>query len=279
RVGPSAFRCVLASPRGMIIAWTVVVLIAGVGATRVSLETDVTSWFPKGGQTRDSYEEIRRRLVGISPINVVVTAPQDRSVTEPQLIKKLAEFVGFLEELPDVGKVASIVSVLREVHEITARSSVGAQALPSEQGLIEQYLLLLEGSEAVRELISDDYTMANVMLRANNNGSEHLLRISEKAEKWWNTHGIPGFEARATGIMFEFARAEREVAYGQLVGLGVDLVSLAMLYVVLFRGIKLALIALAPSLATIGVSFGLLGLVGVPLDAGTVFCGSLALGC
>lgn len=278
RVAPSALRSVVANPKRVLLAWALLVSLAGIGATRVSLETDVTSWFPRGGDTRDSYEEIRRRLVGISPISIVIAAAPDQSVTEPQLMARMDEFVRFLEDLPDVGKVTSISTVLKEVHEIAARSSSGGQQLPSERSLVEQYLLLLEGNEEIRELISDDHTVVNVMLRANNNGSEHLLSISENAEGWWRTRGLAGFEATATGIMFEFARAEREIAYGQLIGLTVDLLALALLYFVLFRDVRLSLIALTPSLATVGVSFGLLGLFGLPLDAGTVFVGTLALG-
>jgi predicted RND superfamily exporter protein len=276
-VGSSVFRIVVAKPLRVLFTWIMIVAIAGIGATQVSLETDVTSWFPRGGETRDSYEEIRERLVGISPINVVITAAEHRSVTEPELVRRVAELADFLEELPDVGKVTSVASVLRDVHRVAGPPGA-IDELPAEQQLVEQYLLLLEGGEEVRELISDDHAMTNVVLRVNNNGSEHLLSVAEEAEAWWETNGLPGFRATATGIMFEFARAEREIAYGQLAGLLVDMLALLILYLVLFRSSRLALIALAPSLATIGVSFGVLGLVGLPLDAGTVFVGSLALG-
>ena len=79
---------------------------------------------------------------------------------------------------------------------------------------IEQYLLILESTEYVRDLLTWDRAWANVPLRANDNGSEALLRVAASAERWWNANGPRGYRARTTGIMYEFARAEEEIAHG-----------------------------------------------------------------
>jgi predicted RND superfamily exporter protein len=46
----------------------------------------------------------------------------------------------------------------------------------------------------------------------------------------------------------------------------------------IFRSLRVAAIALVPNVLPIGMAFGFMGLLGVPLDAGTVIVGSLALG-
>jgi predicted RND superfamily exporter protein len=144
--------------------------------------------------------------------------------------------------------------------------------------LIEQYLLLLDSTEEIGELVADDRSVANVAVRANDNGSEELLRIAELANEWWREHGVPEFTAQPTGIMFEFARAEHAIAVGQVAGVGVDIATLATLYLLVFRSAALTIIALVPSIVTVVIAFGFLGLVGAPLDAGTVFVGMLAIG-
>jgi predicted RND superfamily exporter protein len=150
--------------------------------------------------------------------------------------------------------------------------------MPKDLSLIEQYLLLLESSDELSEFISNDRAHANVSIRANNNGSERLLAIASRAESWWKEHGPPEVSARATGIMFEFARAEREITTGQIAGLSLDLCALFCLFLLLFRKLAVTVIAMAPTFATIVITFGLLGWSGAALDAGTVFVGTLAVG-
>jgi hypothetical protein len=276
RLGVAVLAGVRRWPRRYAVGWLVACLLAVWGASRVVAETDVTSWFPRGGEVRDSYEAIRERLVGVSPINILIRSPSGRSVADATSLGRIGELTAFLESLPDVGKATSISTLLGDVHRATNPEAGGE--VPFEDAMIEQYLLLLEGTEDVRELVTQDRAVANVVVRVSNNGSEHLLDVASRAVEWWKTWGDGESEVVPTGIMFEFARAERAIAQGQLVGLALDCAALLGLYLILFRGIALALIALAPSVAAIGLTFGALGLLGAPLDAGTVFVGSLALG-
>jgi predicted RND superfamily exporter protein len=78
--------------------------------------------------------------------------------------------------------------------------------------------------------------------------------------------------------MHEFARAENEIAYGQLKGLTVAVGVISAVLFAIFRWPRLALVALAPNALPVVLVFGLLGCLGVPLDAGTVLIGGLAIG-
>jgi predicted RND superfamily exporter protein len=175
-----------------------------------------------------------------------------------------------------IGKVVSITDLLREMDG--GYRGDGSESLPTDRALIAQYMLLLESHEQFQDLVSSDRSAANVLLRVNNNGSEHLLGIAELVAEWWRKHGVEGVSARTTGIMYEFARAQRAIAIGQLQGLVIDLATIAALLLVIFRIPKVALVAVIPNALPLLVVFGLLGFAGVPLDAGTVVVGNLALG-
>jgi predicted RND superfamily exporter protein len=78
--------------------------------------------------------------------------------------------------------------------------------------------------------------------------------------------------------MYEFARAEDEIAYGQIRGLAIALLVISGILFAIFRWSRLALAALVPNAIPLVTVFGGMGLLGVPLDAGTVLIGGLALG-
>ena len=262
--------------RSVLLAWTIAALCFGIGALQVRVETDVTKWFPKGGAVRDSYDSIRSTLSGISPMNIVVKGKGPDAILEPEVLEAIARLTLALEEERDVGKVVSIVDPLRELRRQFVPEAGGE--LPKERGEIAQYMLLLESKEQFRDLMASDRSAANVMLRVNNNGSEHLLRLAEEVTRWWKAHGIDSVEVRTTGIMYEFARAQRAIALGQLQGLGLDLATIGLILLAIFRIPKLAVIALIPNVIPLLVVFGFLGGIHSPLDAGTVVVGNLALG-
>lgn len=253
-----------------------VVVVAGVGITKVDVESDVIVWFSRDHPIRVAYGEIRDRFSGISPVNLVIDAPGGRRVTEPLVVRRLEELTRFLEAAPEVGKAVSIADPIAQMHE-GFLGEPGAP-LPARQDLIEQYLLLLESKPQIRDLVTPDRTRANVLLRADDNASTSLLRVAARAEDWWSANGVPGYSARATGIMYEFARAEDEIARGQIRGLGFALSAVAVILFAVLGSVRLAVISLVPNALPVAVAFGLMGYLGIALDAGTILVGNLALG-
>jgi predicted RND superfamily exporter protein len=178
--------------------------------------------------------------------------------------------------LPEVGKVVSVVDPLQELHD--GFTGASGTPLPADRAAIEQYLLLLEGTKRLGDVITPDRSAANILLRVNDNGSRDLLRVAEQADDWWLEHGPEGTSAQTTGIMYEVARAEEAIALGQIQGLGLDVAIIALLLFLALRSWKLTIVALLPNVVPIGLMFGFMGYSGIPLDLGTVFVSNLAVG-
>jgi predicted RND superfamily exporter protein len=258
------------------LVWAVVATVTLVGVILLRNETDVILWFPEDHEIRADYDFIKDNLSGISPINIVVSAPPDQRVTSPEVIAAIGEFTVYLESLTPVGRAMSISNSLAQIRQVLGVG--GGVGLPESEGEIEQSLLLLESSNYMSDLITADRTAANVVLRVNQNGSAALLGIAEKAEAWWRRNGISDYEARATGIMYEFARSQDAISLGQIRGLLFVFVSVGLIVLLVFRWFELAIATLAANVIPIAMGFGAMGLLGVPIDAGTVVVGCIAFG-
>jgi predicted RND superfamily exporter protein len=182
----------------------------------------------------------------------------------------------FLEATREVGKAISVADPIAQMHE--GFMDDPRAPLPTRQDLIEQYLVLLESKPQIQDLITSDRARANVLMRANDNASTSLLDVAAQAQDWWLSKGVEGYSARATGIMYEFARAEDEIARGQIRGLGFALTAIAAVLLAVFGSVRLAFISLVPNALPVAVAFGLMGYLGIALDAGTILVGNLALG-
>jgi predicted RND superfamily exporter protein len=276
RFSPALVRFVLSRRRGIITGWVLIVAIASIGISRLEVETDIILWFEEGNATRDDYELIRSKLSGITPMNVVIESMGSSRVTEPQVLERIDSFSEYLNDRPDVGKALSVVDPLRQIHESFDNSSRGD--LPGSRQLVEQYLLLLASVDQMRDVVSNDRLGANVVIRADVNGSRALVGLARSAESWWDSHGAPGFSASATGIMYEFGRAEEAIAYGQLQGLLLAFAAVGAILFAVFRSAVMTCVALIPNTLPIIVAYGVMGGMGLRLDAATVCVGAIALG-
>jgi predicted RND superfamily exporter protein len=276
RVVPRILSFVGDHSRAVICGSAVVLAVVGVGIKKVEVETDVIVWFSRNHPIRVAYGAIRDQFSGISPINLVVEAPVGRSVTEPLVVQRLEELTRFLEATPQVGKAISVADPIAQMHE--GFMGDPRAPLPNRHDLIEQYLLLLEAKPQIQDLVTTDRAHANVLMRVNDNGSSSLLDVAAQAEEWWSSKGVEGYSARATGIMYEFARAEDEIARGQIRGLGFALTAVAVILFAVLGSVRLAVISLVPNALPVAVAFGAMGYLGITLDAGTIVVGNLALG-
>jgi predicted RND superfamily exporter protein len=256
--------------------WAVTLIFVITGIARLEVETDVIEWFRKSDPIRSSYEEIRARLSGISPMNVVVQSTGEVSVSDPAVIAAIDALSAHLAAQPEVGRVLSIADALRQIHGVFIDDA--SQPLPSDSALIDQYLILLDSKAYTQDLITPDRAAANLMIRVDDNASGALVGLGRKVDTWWASHGPESTEAWATGIMFEFGRAEDEIAFGQLRGLLFAFLTVLAILVAIFRWWRLSVITLVPNVLPVAMGFGAMGMLGVPLDAGTVVIGNLAFG-
>ncbi len=260
----------------VLLAWLLAILPLALGLARLDAATDATSWFPPGTRPRDDYDVIREALSGISPVNIVIESTGGRPVTDPDLVDALDRLASHLESLPEVGKAISLADPLRQIHG--GFTNDAGLPLPETRALIEQYLLLLESVDSLGDLVTDDRSAANIVLRVDDNRSGALRAVVAAAEAWWAEYAVPGFEARGTGTMFEFARAEDEITFGQIRGLAIAILAIGLVLWLVFRRPALAGIALVPNAVPVIAVFGFMGLAEIKLDAGTVMVGSLAVG-
>jgi predicted RND superfamily exporter protein len=269
-------RWVVARRRLVISLWLVVMAIVGIGIFRLRVETDVIRWFPRDHAIRVAYDEIRNRLSGISPMNVVVEGDSSKSVSSPDVLLALGGLTRYLESLKEVGKAISIADPIIEMNRVFTGET--GDSIPTQKEKIEQCLLLLESTEYTRDLIADDRRSANVLIRVDENSSQVLLEVAKAAERWWARNGVEGFAARTTGVMHEFARSEQAIARGQIRGLVFVLVTVGAILIAAFRSVSMAGATLLANAVPIVMAFGAMGLSGIRIDAGTVVVGCIAFG-
>ncbi|MCG8592465.1 MAG: MMPL family transporter, partial [Proteobacteria bacterium] len=255
--------------------WLILVVVCIPGVFQLRVSTDIIQWFPAQSAVRSDYDRIRARLSGITPINVVVGATGESRVTEVDVATAIDSLSEYLREKPEVGKVLSYVDAVKRLRSAGFGES---SSVPDTENEIEQLLLLLEGEERLASVLNDARTMANGVVRLDDNESEQISGLTHEVRRWWSEDGTAKADVYVTGVMHEFARAENEIAYGEVRGIGLAVAAIGVILLMVLRDVRLAILAGAVNVAPVVVALGAMGYSGIPLDAATACIGSVALG-
>ncbi|WP_428239901.1 efflux RND transporter permease subunit [Gynuella sp.] len=182
----------------------------------------------------------------------------------------------YLDSNPDIGKVLSLATMI----EI-------AESFNNNKPLTDVQLALLYSviPKEFRKLVIDPYVsvehgQARFSLRVIDSKKElnrnQLLKqikkdISEKL-------GIAPERIHLSGLMVLYNNMLQSLFSSQIKTLGLVFVAIMCMFLVLFRSLKLSLIAMAPNLLAATFVLGIMGWASIPLDIMTITIASITIG-
>ena len=187
----------------------------------------------------------------------------------------LAKLQAFLEAQPEVGKVSSLVQIYDVASDLSGhklndfeiafmRKSFGDEIY---QQMVAPYLL-------------EDIDEARIQLRAME--TQGLLRRADLLEKIHdyavNEVGIASENIRFTGLLVLYNNMLQSLFKSQILTLGAVFVGIMLMFLVLFRSIKISIIAILPNFLAAGIVLGGMGLARIPLDMMTITIAAITVG-
>lgn len=191
-------------------------------------------------------------------------------------MKRIEAVHDYLDSLPETGKVLSLGTMLK----------IGRRL--NEDKDLDNFKLALvynELPEAYRDIILSPYVSVEnnqVRFSIRVKDSEKDLRRNEllKAIDKEMTKGL-GFEkerVHLAGILVLYNNMLQSLFSSQILTLGAVVVVLMVMFLVLFRSLKIALIAIFPNLLSVGTVLGFMGWWNIPLDMMTITIAAISVG-
>ena len=177
-------------------------------------------------------------------------------------------------EAPDQNELAQ--DLANEIKNLDAQSQDSLA-----QNMIAQYLLLYEMSgnpKNIDKVVDYNYEKANITFQLKSDNSKAMntaLAIIHNYEDDFKKMGITMNYAGSgyKGLVFTDLILE-----GQIMSLVLSLIIIVVLISIMFKKIKIGLIASVPIILTALISFGIMGFMGIPLNTTTALLSSIAIG-
>lgn len=187
----------------------------------------------------------------------------------------LAKLQAYIESLPEVGKVSSLV----QIYDVASDLS-GHKLNDFEIAFMRKSF----GSEIYNQMVApyliEDIDEARIQLRAME--TDGLLRRAELLEKIRdyavNEVGIAAEDIRFTGLLVLYNNMLQSLYKSQILTLGAVFIGIMLMFLVLFRSAKISVIAIVPNFLAAGIVLGGMGLTGIPLDMMTITIAAITVG-
>ncbi|MDH3454571.1 MAG: MMPL family transporter, partial [Desulfuromonadales bacterium] len=292
---------------GMILTLSVLLLIGSVlGASRLVVENSFIDYFKETTEIYQGMKVIDEQLGGTTPLDVLVdfaveeALPAEAAGTEVTgILEELeAQFEAekgeaqywftarrmqqveavhdYLNSLPATGKVLSLATMLK----------VGRRINDGED--LDNFQLALiynELPESYRRIILSPYVSvehSQVRFALRVRDSEKSLRRNELLQTirrgLTEQLGLEQERVQLAGLLLLYNNMLQSLFTSQILTLGAVVAALLVMFLILFRSLKIALIAIFPNLLSVGTVLGFMGWVGIPLDMMTITIAAISVG-
>lgn len=260
-----------------------IVAFAGVGFTRLQVETDFSKNFREDSpivQALNFFED-PDHFAGAGSWEVNFPAPKELTEEYLQKVAILAERLRnkFVED-DQTGEVTKVLAIPDATDHIP-RVPFLTNALAQRLSVVSQL-----APEFVPSLYNPDQGRMRIILRARERQPaerklELIAEVQQVAQDWADEHlkdEFPNAEVKVTGLFVLLAHLIRSLLGDQLVSFLIAAVGIFGMMTVAFSSMRVGIIAVIPNLFPIVFVVGGMGWAGVPINIATAMIASVSMG-
>lgn len=244
----------------------------------VQLNNDILGVFKKDSEIIQRIQEMSRMMAGVQSFSIRIDAGHEGLFKDPEHLAQVAAIQDFIRDRGRFDKSLSLVDILRTIQRAMEGEAVSTPAgLPETADRVSQYLLLLPPQE-IERYVSPDFSKINIVVRHNLNSSHEQKAAIEELKGYIEDILNPHFTYAVTGESILTLQAADAIAEGQAISVLLLITIVFVIMSLMFINIKAGLLSLVPNMIPVAFNFGLMGLLGVPLNIGTAMVAAIAIG-
>jgi len=276
-----------------------IIVLSVVGISRLEVENSFINYFNKNTEIYKGMKLIDEKLGGTTPLEVILKFPkkdevksiendefmgwedtQDKNSEKYWFTKDKVDRIrtihNYLDNLAPVGKVLSFSSIIEVATQLNNNKPLGT---------LELGVLYSKIPDAIKEEIVDPYISikdneARISLRIidSMDGLRRNDLIKQINYDLKNKFNLNEDEFKLTGILVLFNNLLQSLFKSQILTLGLVMIGIFIMFIVLFKNIKLSLIGVVPNFIAAFFILGIIGLLGIPLDMMTITIAAITIG-
>jgi len=284
----------------------IVIVFSITGATKLRVENSFIDYFKKETQIYQGMKLIDQKIGGTTPLDVILTFKENSDEVESVEVKEdnildsfedefeltqsdkekywftvskletIKKIHNYLDSLEPIGKVLSLATLVEVGKSLNDGKELDGVTLA---------LLNKELPQKYKQVILSPYvSIQNNMARINTrviDSQEGLQReqLIQKINKDIAQIINPKTEEfRVSNLLVMYNNMLQSLFDSQIKTIGLTIAILFIMFLILFKNIKIAIVAIIANIVPVGVIFGFMGWMNIPLDMMTITIAAISIG-
>ena len=273
----------------------IIIILSIFGMSKLEVENSFINYFDKKTEIYKGMKLIDEKLGGTTPLEVILKFPKEEEQEKDSendwgdeeendekywftkdKIDKIKRVHNYLDSIEAVGKVLSFSSIIEVATKLNNNKSLGS---------LEMGVLYTKIPDTIKKEIIDPYisvkdSEARISLRIKDSldglrRNELINKINFDLE---NELGLKKDEFKLGGVLILFNNLLQSLFKSQILTLGFVMVGILLMFLILFRNIKISLIGVVPNFIAAFFILGIIGMAKIPLDMMTITIAAITIG-
>ena len=251
-----------------------------IGLVRFTIDIDPLDRMAKGSTVRQDADWFEARFAGSNLLELFIETEAEGDAVDPALLASVAEIEAKLEAWPEIDTVVTLSDAIAETHRAFAPDLAAEAAIPSDPGIIGEYLFLFDmaGGEGVDALVDADRRVLHLIARVPSNALRGTFELGNRAAHLAEPLLPNGLTLEPSGMTYMFGGFLDDLIAGQNQALAFSLISVAVLMIIGLRSFKVGMWSMIPNALPTAVVLGYLGLVYDQVDSDSLIAVLMAVG-
>ena len=274
------------------------ILLSLIGISRLEVENSFINYFSKKTEIYQGMKLIDEKLGGTTPLEVILKFPKkdiskeanddefddwddDNQDDEKYWFTKdkidtISSVHNYLDGLPQVGKVLSFSSIVDVATLLNNNKPLGTL----EMGVLYSKIPETIKTEIIDPYISikDNEARINLRIIDSQEGLKRNDLIKKINYDLKNKIGLDEKSFKLSGVLILFNNLLQSLFKSQILTLGLVMIGIFIMFIILFRNVKLSLIGVVPNFIAAFFILGIIGLLNIPLDMMTITIAAITIG-
>lgn len=213
------------------------------------------------------------------PMEFIINTQSKNGIADPAFLEKLEESTSYMRTFPEVQRVTSFNTLLKEVHQTMAPDKASVGKIPDNEQLIAQYLLLLEVSdtEFLDRIADFSYQKVRVAAQIKDAGSHRVTQVRDSLSVYLQNK-FPDSEVTITGSTILSADLNGKIVTSLFKSILLAFVLISGIMAFLFRNVRMVFISLVPNILPLLMVAGIMGFAGIDIKSSTAVIFTIAFG-
>jgi predicted RND superfamily exporter protein len=267
----------------VLVGVTVIMLVAGYGVSRIVVNDNPVNWFKPGSPLRVADQVMNEHLPGTYIAYVELSGADEGAFLDPAWMGWAERLQNQIGQQTNVGAASSVVDVLKKVQYELLNREAGSATLADSREKIAQYLFLYEMSggspDDLFKFITPGQDRINIWVQMHKGDNQQVRAAVDGVNAWVADNPPPaGLEVQWAGLSYINVKWQQLMVTGMGKSLAGSWVVVLIMMIILFRSLRMGLLAMVPLTATILITYGWVGLSGRNYDMPIAVLSSLSLG-